>query len=399
MRKFRRVAAGLLLLIATAPFGFAQDNEGTRSPQLNEREMLDMFKAQHLATQLELLGGERIKIEQEGNARENLLLSAANDRTWKTRTRWLSESVRDAQQASDAWDKNVVPLETNNEGQTLARNDVLVMAYTAQVERAEIPKLRLLIQESNQSIENIGDIRNDSHAGGLGLIDALIEKLRHATVACIAATRQIERYTSEVGSTVVHGESPGPLAATPKLGAAAAALKNRQLQQGIKELQTRSIRTEHLKPNDHDRFSRVMSGELAVLYKTASYLRSLPETIEGRLGYSKPILLQFTDRAGCGFRAKIHFFDNKGNHVTSVWADGFCKDKRFRFDTVSWVKGPPKGSSFSLGYVYEGKIESKQITGWYSYKEATKSAGDFSFNTTKAFVFSSDNSIVKSGDN
>ncbi len=196
---------------------------------------------------------------------------------------------------------------------------------------------------------------------------------------------------------MIHGESAGPLAAIPNLRAAAASLSRKQLADGLTQLKSRNIKTEFLKQNDHQRFSRVMSGELAVLYETAGYLRQLPETIEGRLGYSSPFLLQFTARIGCEFRSKIHFFDKRGKYVTSVWADGFCHDKRFRFDTVAWVSEPPEGTRFSLGYVYEGTIEAKQISGQYFYKDSKKSSGDFSFNTTQAFVFSSDANIAKTG--
>jgi len=401
MRRFRILATGMALLLSAASVSFPDDDKVAKTPvpvESNEKKLLETFEARHLAEQLEALSRERIKIEQDGGEQENLILNAADDRRWAARLKRLSESVRHAQQATDLWDRNVLPLETNDEGKVIARHDALVMAYVVQVERAKVAQFRALLQQCNRSLQDFDVVRGETNIWGIGLVDDLTEKLLGATFACNAARRQIERYAREADSVVIHGESAGPLAAVPNLQAAAASLGKRQLEHGLAQLKTRKIQTEFLKQNDHLRFANVMSGELAVLYESASYLRRLPETIEGRLGYSRPILLQFTARIGCEFRGKVHFFDKHGKYVTSVWADGFCHDKRFRLDTVEWVNEPPKGNSFSLGYLYEGTIEAKEIAGQYFYKDSKKSSGDFSFNTTQAFVFSSDANVAETGD-
>ncbi len=340
----------------------------------------EVFREELLASARNGYFSEKQKETEDWQVKELSLLKAVDAGLVNAHAGELATVVEEAEQAIQAWERDVVPLWTNDVGKQLASDENRAMAVLRQSEVAAVPRLRQGVAICKAALSSWERGKTKFADQGRSEIHEQLKQLEIATSGlpaitanCVLARETIRQYASTVETLANESED------RPTLQSVTDRLTQRQLSEAVSELKAAGY-TEELSPEEAGRFKEEMLAALPTLEASAETLRSMPESLRGTRGRGLGIVLRFNERIGPQFSGSLLFLDQNSTQQAGFVVVGEVVDSELQFRTTKMSAGSRVKYDVDKGFNYEGKIGPRKIEGKYYLHEVGLGGREFVLN-------------------
>lgn len=341
---------------------------------------------------------ERKRVVDAGEKAEASILLTYEKALLGSRKRNLDAALENANAVTESWQKNIVPLWTNDDGKRLASNDFVVRAVLRQREAAMVPEFQDQVKVS-QELSKLLQGRDpkdgeDDVADSVELsdVETATTKLVEATERCGLASQAIREYVS-VATNSTDSSSTAKLSELPTLSEVEKRLTEADLKEAVSLLQENGF-TGKPEPDDINRFTEKMLIDLPLFENAAAFLHSLPKSFWGtRERRGDKSLLFLDQRLGNTFIGRVLFITRDNKFRSGFHVKGEVLNSDFHFVTTRVINGSVDRNPVMKGFEFEGKIGPQTIGGKY-FRESRLSTGqttrlihgDLSFDPARPYV-------------